>query len=547
GVVFSEVHGGQFVGDVRGPALARHLGGEAVDVGLEVGAGVLGVPAARGGGPAGVEERELAGGGVLLGGDAGGGEQADAAPLRAGAVEGADRHRVRQDALAVAVHVDDVEVQPVGLVDVLVLTAGAGAGVEERVGQLPVVADGDRHLGAVGQHVVGHADVLRVGVDHPLERGAVGVLGLGQQDAGVGGEGVAAHPVDDLDGVVVVAAAVAERVGVGVAGGALVAGVEGDVDAGQAAGSGLHGAGGHPGDDEAGLAQRLAGQAQHVALVHHLQLDLVAEHVLGAHGRAGGGRDEPAGVRAAGPVEAAPAEHLPDAGVRAAGRVAVRIVVVVGDAHDVAQLVGVDRHAGALGLDRVDAEAGVGPECGAGLPGGPLDVAGPGPVGQAGVALGAPLAGHVLLSRKFHHSELLPGGRLVLAGAQVEDEVELVGDLLADVGQPGGVAVGAQVAVAPVAGGAGGAALELHRVLVVLAGHRVRAEAGQLDAVAPARVLHPVLVDGVAAVELVRGVEEVLVEPGDLVAGDVVRLGAGVAEDGGAAGLGDHERLVGVV
>ena len=308
-----------------------------------------------------------------------------------------------------------------------------------------------------------------------------------------------AHPVDDLDRVVVVAAAVAERVGADAARRGQVAGAHRDVDPGQTLRSRLCDAGGDVRDHQAGLVQRLPGQPQHVLLVHHLQVDLVPEHVLRAHRGASGRRDHPAAVRAAGPVERAPAEHLPDPAVGPSGRDAERVVVVVGDAEDVAQLVRVDRHTRALGL-RGGAAAGVRPDRRAGCPGGPLHVPGPRPVRQRRVGR-AELVGDVLLGRELHRPELLPGGRLVLAGAQVEHEVEARGDLGADVGHPGRPGVGAQVLVAAVAGRAAGAGLELHRVLVVLARHLVRAERGQVDAVPAAGVLHPVLVDGVAAVE----------------------------------------------
>jgi hypothetical protein len=111
---------------------------------------------------------------------------------------------------------------------------------------------------------------------------------------------------------------------------------------------------------------------------------------------------------------------------------------------------------------------------------------------------------------------------------------------------PGGAAVLADVAVAGVAGRAG-AALVLHAVLVVLERHRVGAERGQLDPVAAAGVLHPVLVQRVPAVELVGRVEEVPVELRDLLARDGAGLGARVGEHRRALRLRHDERLVGVV
>ncbi len=201
--------------------------------------------------------------------------------------------------------------------------------------------------------------------------------------------------------------------------------------------------------------------------------------------------------------------------------------------------------AGALGLGG-RAAARVGPDAGARGPRGPVDVTGARPVRQGRVGR-AEVVGHGLLGRELHHPELLPRPGLVLARGQEVDEVVALGHFRAHVGEPGGVAVGADVAVARVARGAGGAALELHGVLVVLARHRVRAEPLEVDAVAPAGVLHPVLVHGVAAVDGVRLVQEVLVELGDLVAGHATGFRAGVAEHGGPLGLRHDERLVGVV
>src|SRR6185369_10640722 len=103
----------------------------------------------------------------------------------------------------------------------------------------------------------------------------------------------------------------------------------------------------------------------------------------------------------------------------------------------------------------------------------------------------------------LHLAELLPRRRLVLARAEVEDEVVLRGDVLADVGDPRRAAVGADVALAGVAARAAGAALEaaVDAVLMVLGRHLVDAERAEFDTEPAAGVLHPVLVDGVPAVE----------------------------------------------
>ncbi len=473
--------------------------------------------------------------------------QLRAAALRARAVQGPDGDGVAEHALLVPLDVQDVEVQPVGPVDVLVRAAGVRARVEQGVAELPVVTHGDHLRGPVGAPEVDHADVLRVGVDHPCERGPVLVLGLGQQHPVVRGEGVHAHPVDDLDGVVVVAAAVAQRVGRGGAGRFQVP-AQRDVDAGQALGAGRRGARGDLGDRDTGRLQRVPVQPQHVLLVDDAELELVAQHVLGAHRGAVLGRYLPAGVRSAGAVEGAAREHAPDAGVGPAQRRAVGVVVVVRDAQDVAELVGVHSHAGALGLGG-GARLGVGPDAGGGLPGGPRHVPGAGRVAAALDGGGRTPGGRDVLGLgELHLPELLPGGRLVLARGQVEDEVVLLGLRVAHVGDPGGLAVGADVLAAAVADGAGARVhAGLDAVLVRLERHPVDAERRQLDAEPAAGVLHPVLVDGVAAVELARLVQEVPVERGDFRAGDVVGAGLRVAEDGRAGGPGDAELLVGVV
>ncbi|CAM5654657.1 hypothetical protein SRIMM317S_01635 [Streptomyces rimosus subsp. rimosus] len=248
------------------------------------------------------------------------------------------------------------------------------------------------------------------------------------------------------------------------------------------------------------------------------------------------------------PVEGAAREHAPDAGVGAAQRGAVRVVVVVRDAQDVAELVRVHGHAGALGLGG-GAGLGVGPDAGGGLPGGPRHVAGAGRVAAALDGGGRPeRRRHVLRRGELHLPELLPGGGLVLARRQVEDEVVLLGLRAAHVGDPGRLAVRADVLAAAVADGAGaGVHRRLDAVLVRLVRHPVDAERGQLDAEPAAGVLHPVLVDGVAVVERARLVEEVPVERGDLGARDVVGAGLRVAEDGRSGGPGDAEVLVRVV
>ena len=245
--------------------------------------------------------------------------------------------------------------QPVGLVDVLELAAGVGAGVEQRVGELPVVADRDRHLAcrrAARKSVMSMSCGL-ASID-PLERRRVAVLGLGEQHAGVGRERVGAHPVDDLDRVVVVAAAVAERVRVRrrrPGSGRRLS--KRDVDAREPLpASGLTTRAGtrattRPDSSSASRDSRSTFASSTIPSSILLRsmccAPIEAPPVGGIIQRLCG---------PPGPLKRAAAEHLPDAGVGAPRRDAERVVVVVADAEDVAELVRVDGHAGALGLGR---------------------------------------------------------------------------------------------------------------------------------------------------------------------------------------------------
>ncbi len=103
--------------------------------------------------------------------------------------------------------------QPVRLIHELGLRAGPRARVEQGVGELSIVADREHGGGSVGAVEIHDVDVLRVRVDDPLEGCAVAaVLRLADQDTMIGLERVGAHAVDDLEVVVVVAAAVTIRV-----------------------------------------------------------------------------------------------------------------------------------------------------------------------------------------------------------------------------------------------------------------------------------------------------------------------------------------------
>ena len=251
-------------------------------------------------------------------------------------------------------------------------------------------------------------------------------------------------------------------------------------------------------------------------------------------------------VRPARPVERAAREHLPGPGVVPPGRDAERVVVVVADAEDVAELVRVGALPGALRLGGA-AAARVRPDA------------------------SAPAAHDVhstyRVSTQF--------GRLSSGGPNSSVTSSLVGNFIepnscqvddsswpADrkntksnasaTSSPTSATHAARASVRMsrsqrVAGRAAGVALELHRVLVRLARHLVRAERGEVHAVAAPGVLHPVLVDGVPVVERAGLVQEVLVVAGHVRARDVVCLRARVAEHRGVLRLGHHERLVRVV
>ena len=252
------------------------------------------------------------------------------------------------------------------------------------------------------------------------------------------------------------------------------------------------------------------------------------EHVVRAEGRAAGVRDLPAVVGAAGAVERAAAHHLPVARVVPVG-VAERVVVVVRQSAQVAELVGEDALTRALGLRGATASR-VRPVVRRGQPGRPRDVARRRPVRDrvaGGVQHRAALrSGRSECGRDFlpllpeHLAELLPRRRLVVTGGDVEDVVvSAQRRRAADRGTPERTGGGADVAAAGVAGGtdrvglAADAAVELPEPeLVQVAGHRVGAERLGVHADAAVRVLEPVAVQRHPAVELVRG-RVVLVHP----------------------------------
>src|SRR5699024_5092394 len=162
-------------------------------------------------------------------------------------------------------------------------------------------------------------------------------------------------PVDDLDGVVVVPATVAEvRLVAGVslvlAARSVTAG-ELEVEARKQA-LALDLAGGDLRGEYALVGQLLARQLDDGVGCDASGVQLVAQHVVGAHLGADRRRDVPTLVWTLRTVERTPAEHVPDSGVRAAHRVAVRVIVVVPDTEVVAELVCVDRATAALRLDR---------------------------------------------------------------------------------------------------------------------------------------------------------------------------------------------------
>ena len=199
-------------------------------------------------------------------------------------------------------------------------------------------------------------------------------------------------------------------------------------------------------DRQARGREPVAVEPHEVAVADEVQEALVADVVLRTERGALRRRDQEARVRTARAVERAAAHHVPHAGEPALLRGAVRVAVVVGDREVVRELVGVGRHARALGLDRGVALR-VGPVGRRRDPRGPRDVARQGPVGLQRVAegLGAERVRHLLRRVPLHLAELLPGRGLVLTGGDVEDVVVL-GDLgRADGRLPGGARVRAEV------------------------------------------------------------------------------------------------------
>ncbi|MBG9885236.1 hypothetical protein ABE10_01265, partial [Bacillus toyonensis] len=164
----------------------------------------------------------------------------------------------------------------------------------------------------------------------------------------------------------------------------------------------------------------------------------------------------------------------------------------------------------------------------------------------------AEVVGHVLRRGEEHRAELLPGAGLVVARSHPEDLVELgqrVGD--AHVLRPQLQGVGADVLVAALTlraeRGVGAAGLVegvVEAVLLDVAGHAEGAEGLHLHAQPATRLLHVVLVDRPPMVQGVRGVEEVQVERGDVVALDRLGEPGRVPEDVRALFLRHHEVLV---
>ena len=254
-----------------------------------------------------------------------------------------------------------------------------------------------------------------------------------------------------------------------------------------------------------------------------------------AHRAAAGRRDQPAAVRAAGAVERPAATACPRAGVVAAQRHAVRVVVVVADAQDVAELVGVrcpgrSSPPGWTSRRRRSARWWR-PACQRGprrRSGSSPSSAGRGPAGPT--RRGRPPWSGTSSGRTPARWTTRPGRR------RGRRRSRTVGDRVADRRRPRRRAPSVRmflVARVPGRAGAGPPWKRLDAVLVGLAGHLVRAEAAEVDAVAAAGVLHPVLVEGVPAVQVARLVEEVRVElPAPGRGARSLRVGLRVAEDG---------------
>lgn len=94
---------------------------------------------------------------------------------------------------------NNVEVQPICLIDVFVLAAGSSTSMEKSNCELTIVADSDHCLTAIGPDEVDEIDVLRVRIDDPLEWNiAVVEFAFADHNSGVWGEGVGTHAVDDF-------------------------------------------------------------------------------------------------------------------------------------------------------------------------------------------------------------------------------------------------------------------------------------------------------------------------------------------------------------
>ena len=378
-----------------------------------------------------------------------------------------------------------------------------------------------------------------------------------------GHEGVVADPVHDLHRVVLPVVAVRapevrvlRHLGLARPGGPAAVDVEVERDLVALARHVLTGA--QRGHGHAVLREPAAGELHGRLVGQDAELLLVVHHVVRSEPRAARVRHLPAVVGAAGAVERAAAHHLPVPRV-VAGVVGERVVVVVGQPAQVAELVREHAQPRALRLCG-DPAARVRPVVGRRPPRRPVDVPGAGPVrhrlaqlvehrAAVRVARRAQLVGHVLAVGEAHLAELLPRGGLVVPGGDDERVVEVAQALgAADVVAPQGHPVGAQVLAALVAHRAVLLDRPVHpvvdAVLVQLAGQLVRPEDLHVDADLPVARLHPVRVQRLAGVELVRRRVVVLVPVGHLVARDRRPAVLRVAERVGARLLRHEERLV---
>jgi hypothetical protein len=145
----------------------------------------------------------------------------------------------------------------------------------------------------------------------------------------------------------------------------------------------------------------------------------------------------------------------------------------------------------------------------------------------------------------------LPGRGFVLTSGEDEDEFKGVSSLVAYVCTPGAESICSEIDGARARLRAGvfikATLLVVNTILVRLARHAVGAEGCQIHAEAASRVLHPVLVQSMVAVELLRLVEKVSVEAGHIIPVETVGSRLWVGENGRVLGHCDDKVMVRII